>query len=203
MSEYVWHAQVASHVAFGDARSLPLSCRSSLSHFQSGRGCIKGPGFSPNQHSSLSCKTPLPCVELLENFCMKAPEWIESFFLVDLRICVQVLVRCKNRPFPNFWSWETAAVCWKDYHIFSGVWHRIALYAEGSPKLYTKKKKKIPICQETRTKPQVKHITSQYCVYVSMPQITFYVIRKFTNLFKGNKDTFKEPHKVLTCNLVS
>lgn len=65
-----------SHVARGDALSLPLSCRSSLSHFQSPRGCIKGPGFSPNQHSILHAKPP-PCAAL-ENFYTKEPEWIES-----------------------------------------------------------------------------------------------------------------------------
>lgn len=48
---------------FWDALSLPLSCHRhcSLSHFQSPRGCIKGPGFSPNQHSVFHAKPPPLC----------------------------------------------------------------------------------------------------------------------------------------------
>ena len=89
MSDQVWHA-ATSHVVFGDALSLPLSCRSTLSHFQSQRGCIKGPGFSPNQNSVLPVKPPplpsraepsraKPGRAGREIFYKKEPEWIESF----------------------------------------------------------------------------------------------------------------------------
>ncbi|KAG7240806.1 hypothetical protein INR49_023380 [Caranx melampygus] len=87
-----------SHVAFGDAHSLPLSCRSSLSHFQSGRGCIKGPGFSPNQHSSHSCKTSSRAHEP-GNFCMKAPERVTMW--IETKLDLKKKERKKRKEKPN------------------------------------------------------------------------------------------------------
>lgn len=127
----VWTFVKRSHVAFGDTLALPLSRRSSLSHFQSPRGCIKGPGFSPNQHLVFRAK-PSSCSvqdgELLHEG--SRVSWELTF--ASLRAG---LVGCKNRPFPILWSWETTAcclfVCLNDYCRLPGVWHCIALYAEG------------------------------------------------------------------------
>lgn len=121
-----------SHVAFGDALSLPLSCRSSLSHFQSPRGCIKGPGFSPNQHSALRAKPP-PGAEP-ENFCTKETrvDWKRGS---ACELLCRSWLDAKTGRFPFSGAEKPLLFVEKTITILPGLWHCLALYAEASPKL--------------------------------------------------------------------
>lgn len=67
--------------------SLPLSCRHSLSHFQSLRGCIKGPGFSPNQHSVFHAKPPPLC---------SAGELLHEGSRVNWKLCSACKLMCRS-----------------------------------------------------------------------------------------------------------
>lgn len=74
----------------------------------------------------------LPVHKRRGTFTRRNPSELKA--LLSMWARVQVLVRCKNGPFPIFWRWETTAVCLTHNHVLSGVWHCIALYAEGLPK---------------------------------------------------------------------
>lgn len=93
------------------------------------RGCIKGPGFSPNQRSVFRAKPPPGA------FCTKEPgvtfknfAWLASFRAslgwMQKQAVSRFFLEVRNQLLPS---------C--DYHVLSGVWHCVALYAEGSPKL--------------------------------------------------------------------
>lgn len=70
----------------------------------------------------------LPACRVLQSFCTKASGWAGRSAPVTR---VQVLVGCKNRPFPTLWRWETSAA--NTYPILCGVCHCAALYSEGPP----------------------------------------------------------------------
>lgn len=137
LTEHVWDTKPYAMLRLGTPSLLLSPCSRSLSHFQPQWGCIKGPGFS----------TQPAARPFMQNFLL--PHSAGGLFArrssrelkARLRFASLSLVRCENRPFPGFWSWETTAGCWQNCHTLSGIWHCIALYAEGSPKLKERKTK--------------------------------------------------------------
>ena len=73
----------------------------------------------------------LPCTSL-GNFYTKAPEWIES----SAQLVSRSWLVAKTGRFP--FSGDEKLLLFKD-HVLCSVWHCIALYAKGSPKLMEKK----------------------------------------------------------------
>lgn len=147
------------------------------------RGCIKGPGFSPNQHSLFHVK--LPPAQRRWTFTRRNPSELKAW--LSLRACVQVLVRCKNRPFPNFWSWERPP-----------LWC-LALYAKGSPNL----KNKLMFCQisieQNHCKGQGYKLLC-HCFYLTNPSFIFLNWKSFSFSYRK---CCKQLHKVLKTKLVS